>query len=63
MFLESLGRSSMRLEVPFIAPTQLGAVGGKQGRSSLPSVEWLTDSPVRHRTVTVDGPVLISFLF
>jgi hypothetical protein len=30
----------MRLGVPFIAPRQLGAVGGQQGRSSLPSVEW-----------------------
>jgi hypothetical protein len=32
----------MRLGVPFIAPRQLGAVGGQQGRSSLPSVEWRT---------------------
>jgi hypothetical protein len=32
----------MRLGVPFIAPRQLGAVGGKQGRPSLPSVEWRT---------------------
>jgi hypothetical protein len=63
MFLVSLGDSSMRLGVPFIAPRQLGAVEDQQGRLSLPSVEWLTDSPVRHRTVTVDGPVLISFLF
>jgi hypothetical protein len=65
MFLESLGRSSMRLEVPFIAPTQLGAVGGKQGRSSLPSVEWRTgpDSPVppnSHRRRS--GAVLLPFL-
>jgi hypothetical protein len=42
MFLVSLGDSSMRLGVPFIAPRQLGAVGGKQGRPSLPSVEWRT---------------------
>jgi hypothetical protein len=42
MFLVSLGNSSMRLGVPFIAPRQLGAVGGQQGRSSLPSVEWHT---------------------
>jgi hypothetical protein len=40
MFLVSLGASSMRLGVTFIAPRQLGAVGGQQGRSSLPSVEW-----------------------
>jgi hypothetical protein len=40
MFLECLGYSSMRLGVPFIAPRQLGVVGGQQGRLSLPSVEW-----------------------
>jgi hypothetical protein len=57
MFLVSLGDSSMRLGVPFIAPSQLGAIGGQQGKLSLPSVRW------RHRTVTVDGPVPISFLF
>jgi hypothetical protein len=39
MFLVSLGYSSMRLGVPFIAPRKLGAVGGQQGRPSLPSVE------------------------
>jgi hypothetical protein len=42
MFLVSLGNSSMRLGVPFIAPRQLGAVGSQQGRPSLPSVEWRT---------------------
>jgi hypothetical protein len=42
MFLVSLGDSSMRLGVPFIAPRQLGAVGGQQGRLSLASVEWRT---------------------
>jgi hypothetical protein len=41
-FLVSLGDSSMRLGVPFIAPRQLGAVGGQQGKPSLPSVEWRT---------------------
>jgi hypothetical protein len=39
---ECLGSSSMRLGVPFIALRQLGAVGGQQGRLSLPSVEWRT---------------------
>jgi hypothetical protein len=34
--------SSMRLGVPFIAPMHLGAVGGQQGRLSLPSVRWRT---------------------
>jgi hypothetical protein len=33
----------MRLGDPFIAPRQLGAVGGKLGRPSLPSVEWRTE--------------------
>jgi hypothetical protein len=37
-----LGDSSMRLGVPFIAPWQLGAVGGILGRPKLPSVEWRT---------------------
>jgi hypothetical protein len=32
----------MRLGGPFIAPRQLGAVGGQQGRPSLPSVGWRT---------------------
>jgi hypothetical protein len=39
---ECLGSSSMRLGVPFIAPRQLGAVGGQQGRLFLPSVGWRT---------------------
>jgi hypothetical protein len=42
MFLVSLGYSSMRLGVPFIAPRQLRDVGGQQGRPSLPSIEWRT---------------------
>jgi hypothetical protein len=37
-----LGDSSMRLGVPFIAPRQLGAVGGNLGRLILPSVGWCT---------------------
>jgi hypothetical protein len=39
---ECLGDSSMRLAVTFIAPRQLGAVGGQQGRQFLPSVGWCT---------------------
>jgi hypothetical protein len=35
-----LGISSMRLGVPFIAPRQLGVVGGILGRQYLPSVGW-----------------------
>jgi hypothetical protein len=42
MLSECLGYSSMHLGVPFIAPRQLGAVGGKLGRPSLSSVEWRT---------------------
>jgi hypothetical protein len=42
MLSECLGDSSMRLGVPFIAPRQLGAVGGQQGRLSLPSIGWRT---------------------
>jgi hypothetical protein len=42
MLSECLGFSSTRLGVPFIAPRQLGAVGGQQGRPSLPSVGWRT---------------------
>jgi hypothetical protein len=54
IFLVSLGDSSMRIGVPFIAPRQLGAVGDQQGRLILPSVVWRTgqsdappDSPCR----------------
>jgi hypothetical protein len=42
IFLVSLGISSMRLGVPFIAPRQLGAVGDNLGRLILPSVGWHT---------------------
>jgi hypothetical protein len=60
---EYLVSSSMRLGVPFIAPSQLGAVKiNKDGYPCLLS-SGAPDSPVRHRTVTVDGPVPISFLF
>jgi hypothetical protein len=37
---ECLGNSSMRLGVPFIAPRQLGAVGGQLGRPNFPSIGW-----------------------
>jgi hypothetical protein len=42
MLSECLVYSSMRLGVPFIAPRQLGPVGGQQGRPKLPSVGWCT---------------------
>ena len=44
MLSECLGVTSIRLGVPFIAPRQLGAVGGQQGRLSLPSVGWRTEA-------------------
>jgi hypothetical protein len=60
---ECLDSSSMRLGVPFKALRQLGAVKiNKEGYPCLLS-SGAPDSPVRHRTVTVDGPVPISFLF
>jgi hypothetical protein len=37
-----LGNSFMRLGVPFIAPRQLGAVGGQHGRPNLRSAGWCT---------------------
>jgi hypothetical protein len=52
MIKECLGYSSMRLGVPFIAPRQLGAIGGNLGRLILPSVGWRTGQsgapPDRH---------------
>jgi hypothetical protein len=42
IFLVSLVFSSMRLGVPFIAPRQLGAVGGQLRRPNLSSVGWCT---------------------
>jgi hypothetical protein len=57
-----LGDSSMRLGVPFIAPRQLGAVGGILGRLILPSVGWRTGHfPVCHRTAIVHVRCAISF--
>jgi hypothetical protein len=42
MLRECLLYSSMCLEVPFIAPRQLGAVESIPGRQILPSVAWRT---------------------
>jgi hypothetical protein len=56
MIKECLCVSSMRLGVPFIAPRQLGAVGGNQGRQFLPSVGRRTGQsgvpPDRHYLVS-----------
>jgi hypothetical protein len=57
MFLVSLCTSSMRLGVPFIAPRQLGAVGGQTCLLS----GGAPDSPVHHRTVTVVVRCVIFF--
>jgi hypothetical protein len=43
MIREGFVFSYMRLGVPFIAPRQLGAVGGQLGRPNLPSVGWCTE--------------------
>jgi hypothetical protein len=60
----SLGASSMRLGVPFIAPRQLGAVGGIPGRQFLPSVGWCTGQsgapPDSH--CSMSGADLLPFL-
>jgi hypothetical protein len=61
MFLVSLVCSSMRLGVPFIAPRQLGAVGGQLGRPNLPSVGWCTGQSGAPPTVTVAVWYVISF--
>jgi hypothetical protein len=59
-----LGVSSMRLGVPFIAPRQLGAVGGILGRQYLPSVGWRTGQssapPDSH--CSMSGADLLPFL-
>jgi hypothetical protein len=53
MISESLVDSSMRLGVPYIAPRQLGVVGGQQGRPPCLLSGGAPDSLVHHRTVTV----------
>jgi hypothetical protein len=64
MIKECLGASSMRLGVPFIAPRQLGAVGGIPGRQFLPSVGWHTGQsgapPDNH--CSMSGADLLPFL-
>jgi hypothetical protein len=44
--------SSMRLGVPFIAPSQLGVVECIPGRQILPSVAWRTRQSGAHRTLS-----------
>jgi hypothetical protein len=64
MIKECLFFSSMRLGVPFIAPRQLGAIGGILGRQFLPSVGWCTGQsgapPDNHYSMS--GVDLLPFL-
>jgi hypothetical protein len=60
---ECLDSSSMRLGVSFIAPRQLGAVGGQQGRQFLPSVGWRTGQSGAPTDNTIHVRCAISFLF
>jgi hypothetical protein len=64
MIKECLGDSSMRLGVPFLSPSQLGAVGTQQGRQFLPSVGWRTRQfgapPDNH--CSMSGADLLPFL-
>jgi hypothetical protein len=64
MLSECLDDSSMRLGVPFIAPRQLGAVGGQLGRPNLPSVGWCTGQSGAPSDSPCSCPVrdLLSFL-
>jgi hypothetical protein len=55
MIKECLVYSSMRLGVSFIAPRQLGAVGGNLGRQFLPSVGWRTGQSGADRHCSVSG--------
>jgi hypothetical protein len=61
MISECLVFSSMRLGVPFIAPRQLGAVGGQLGRPNLPFVGWCTGQsgapPDSHCSCPVRDPL------
>jgi hypothetical protein len=61
MIKECLSASSMRVEVPFIAPRQLGAVGGILGRQFLPSVGWHTGQSGAPPDIHCSCPVRISF--
>jgi hypothetical protein len=58
MLSECLDDSSMRLGVPFIAPRQLGAVGGQLGRPNLPSDRWSSGSVGAPDTVRCAQPTV-----
>jgi hypothetical protein len=64
MIKECFCVSSMRLGASFIAPRQLGAVGGNLGRQFLPSIGWCTGQsgapPDNH--CSMSGADLLPFL-
>jgi hypothetical protein len=62
MIKECLCISSMRLGVSFIAPRQLGPLEAFQEGNSCLLSSGALDSPVHHRTFTVQCPVQIAFL-
>jgi hypothetical protein len=64
MVSECLVYSSMCLGVPFIAPRQLGAIGGQLGRPNLHSVEWCTGQSSAPLDIHYSCPVcdLLPFL-
>jgi hypothetical protein len=49
----------MRLEIPFIAPRRLGAVGDQLRRQILPSVEWCTGQSGAPPNINSTCPVLV----
>jgi hypothetical protein len=51
MLSECLGSSSIRLGVPFIAPRQLGAVGGQQGTNNCKVSRNLSTKSLKLRLV------------
>jgi hypothetical protein len=61
MIKECLVASSMRLGVPFIAPRQIGAVGGIPGRQFLSSVGWRTGQSGAPLDIHCSCPVRITF--
>jgi hypothetical protein len=61
MLSECLDYSSIRLGIPFIAPRQLGAVGGQLGRPNLPSVGWCTGQSGAPPHIYCSCPVLDFF--
>jgi hypothetical protein len=59
MIKEYLDVFSMRLWASFIAPRQLGAVGGNLGRQFLPSVGWHTGQSGANRLPKMAQPTVV----